>query len=169
VHGRFLAPLAPLAPLAMLALAGCADRIAAPNTDLGLTVWAEVSPTSISVRDTTSVLRIRVYAGNPSVEEIRIRSGGPPYTSTGDPSQSKGLASSFRIGTPDNLLNAGPNTDWFGDSVYVFPPLRVQYEEKTITLAEWRRGGWPLVPGSYRVRSWFNAREGRDATLTLTP
>jgi hypothetical protein len=59
--------------------------------------------------------------------------------------------------------------NWWGDSLYVFPPLRKRYDEKIFTLAEWREGGWSLVPGAYRIRGWFNGREGDSATFTVTP
>lgn len=158
-----------LALVALLALGACFDRISAPNTDVGLSVWAGVAPATLSVRDSMIPIHIRVYIANPSSEEIRVVSGGPPYRFTSDPAQSKGLIGSFRIARDTNQLNAGPNTDWWGQPEYVFAPRSVQASERVLTLAEWKKGGWPVVPGVYRVRGWFNGREGKEARLILTP
>jgi hypothetical protein len=155
--------------VALAFLGACSDSIVAPNTDIGLSVWAEVSPSTASVSDTAAALRIRLYVSNTSFKEIRVRSGGPPYGFTNDPAMSQGLWGSVRIASDSDALNAGPSVDWWGDSVYVFPPLDREYNERLWTLKEWRSLGWPLVPGRYRVRSWFNAREGRSADFVLTP
>jgi hypothetical protein len=155
--------------LSLLCLAGCSDSIAGPNTDVGLSVWAEALPASISIQDSTTPISLRVYVANPSYHVIRVVGGGPPYVSTGDPARTVGMWGSMRIGTDTNPLNAGPNADWFGDSVYVFAPRRIQYNERRITLRDWRAGGWAVLPGIYRVRGWFNAREGKSALLTLVP
>jgi len=155
--------------LASLALTACFDRISAPNTDVGLSVWATVAPARLSVRDTMIPIHIRVHIGNPSSEEIRVVSGGPPYVFTPDPARSKGLIGGFRIARDTNQFNAGPNTDWWGQPEYVYAPRSVQYSERVLTLADWKKGGWPVVPGVYRVRGWFNAREGKEAFLIITP
>jgi hypothetical protein len=154
---------------ALVCLCSCSDSIIGPNTDVGLSVWAEVSPTSVSIRDSTTVLRMRVYVGNASYHEIQVVSGGPPYRFTGDPNRSQGLWGSLRIATDADPLNAGPNTDWWGDSVYVFAPRHAEYNETLVTLRDWRAGGWVVAPGRYTVRSWFNAREGKSAAFILTP
>jgi hypothetical protein len=148
--------------------AACSDGLA-PNTDVGLRVWAEVIPASVSVRDSAAVLRIRVNVHNPSRRVIRVVSGGPPYVFTSDPAQSRGLWGSFRIACDSSPLNCGPNTDWWGDSAYVFAPRTTQYDETVITLRTWKEGGWALRPGPYRVRAWFNAREGESALLVMLP
>ena len=115
-----------------------------------------------------AAIRIRVYVANPSNREIRV-SGGPPFSFTSDPAESKGIWGSFRIANSMSPLNAGPNTDWWGQPVYVFPPRRAEYNEAEIALREWAAGGWALAPGRYRVRAWFNGREGESADFTLTP
>jgi hypothetical protein len=155
--------------LSIFCLLGCSDSIAGPNTDVGLSVWAEVSPASSSSQDSTTPLSLRVYVANPTYHVISVVGGGPPYVFTGDPARAVGLWGSMRIASDTSPLNAGPSADWFGDSVYVFSPRRVEYNEMRITLRDWRAGGWPVIPGVYRVRSWFNAREGKSALLTLTP
>ena len=155
--------------VALAFLSACSDSIVGPNTDVGLAVWAEVSPSTASITDTAAALRIRVYVSNSSFKEIRVRSGGPPYGFTNDPARSQGLWGSTRIANDSDPLHAGPSVDWWGDSVYVFPPRYREYNERVWTLKEWRALGWPLVPGRYRVRSWFNAREGRSSDFMLTP
>lgn len=138
-----------------------------PNTTIGLRVWAAVAPARLSIRDSTASLQIRVYVENPTGDTLRVRSGGPPYTFTPDPAQSQGLEQSFRIASTTNPLNAGPGADYWGDSVYVFPPHKVEYTEAVVSIRNWRAGGWSLSPGSLRVRSWFNGQEGSSAHLQL--
>jgi hypothetical protein len=132
-------------------------------------VWAEVSPARLSIGDSTAVLRVRIYAQNPGPDSLRLRSGGPPYVFTADPAESRGLEQSFRIASTGDSLNAGPGTDYWGDSVYVFAPREGQYSEAVIRLRDWRVRGYPLAPGTLRVRSYFNGREGSGATFTLVP
>src|SRR4051812_6335047 len=103
-----------LALVTLLALGACFDRISAPNTDVGLSVWAGVAPARLRVRDSLVPIHFRVYIANPSSEEIRVVSGGPPYVFTRDPARSKGLIGGFRIARDTNQFNAGPNTDWWG-------------------------------------------------------
>lgn len=140
-----------------------------PNTTIGLRVWAVVAPTRLSIRDSTATLRIRVYVANPTADTVRVTSGGPPYTFTSDPAQSRGLEGSFRIASATDPLNAGPGTDYWGDSVYVFPPHHVEYTEAVVGIRNWRAGGWSLSPGSLRVRSWFNGHEGSSAPFQVVP
>jgi hypothetical protein len=135
----------------------------------GLRVWAEVRPGVLSVHDSVTTLRIRVYAANPSYDALRVASGGPPYRLTPDPTQSRGLAQSVRIADATRPLHAGPETDFWGDSVHVFGPRETQYREFPVTLRSWRAGGWAAAPGEYRVRGYFNGHEGTSATLVLTP
>jgi hypothetical protein len=141
----------------------------APNTAIGLRVWADVAPSTVSIGDGTATLRIRVYVENPSGHTLRVRSGGPPYTFTSDPAKSRGLEQSFRIASATDSLNAGPAMDYWGDSVYAFPPHATRYSEATISIRDWRAGGWSATPGSFRVRSWFNGHEGSSAPFRLVP
>lgn len=150
-------------------VAGCADDPLAPNTDVGLTVWAEVSPSTLSIRDSLMPILIRVNVRNPSLATLRIQSGGPPYVFTRDPVETRGLWASFRIDCDAKPLNCGPNTDWWGSPEYVLAPRTTYISEKTMTLQQWRTGGWLAVVGEYRVRAWFNGREGWNATLVLLP
>jgi hypothetical protein len=154
---------------AMLTLTSCVDRISAPNTDVGLTVWATAAPAMLSARDTSIPIHLRVYVGNPSSDEVSVPSGGPPYHFTRDPAPNSGLWGSLRIGTDAEPLNAGPNIDWWGQSVYTFAPRSITFDENVITLAEWKRRGWSTAPGRYRVRGWFNGREGKEGMLIITP
>lgn len=73
----------------LTAASGCGENPLQPNTDVGLRVWAAVSPSSISIRDTTATLRIRVYVANPTSHEITVSTGGPPYVSTTNPQIAK--------------------------------------------------------------------------------
>ncbi len=154
--------------LTLLLVAACGDTLA-PNTDVGLRVWADVQPSSVSISNPSASLRIRVYVANPTSHAIQVVSGGPPYVFTGDPSASRGLWGSFRIANNQSPLNAGPNTDWWGQPEYHFAPKSAVYDEKVITLRDWRAGGWDLSPGRFRVRSWFNGREGESDEFVLTP
>jgi hypothetical protein len=145
---------------------GCTDAFAPePNTDVGLYVWAEVEPAVVSLRDPERLIRIRVLVENPTNEEIRVRSGGPPYVFTSDPAQSRGLWGSFRVVCEGHPVSCGPGTDWWGDSVYVFPAHVIEANEAEVKLS----AGWALVPRVYHVRAWFNGREGQSATLRVIP
>lgn len=156
--------------LVAVVVLGCTDAFApAPNTDLGLYVWAEVEPAVISLRDSTREIRIRILVENPSGSEIRVVSGGPPYVFTHDPTMSRGLGSAFRTACEESLLNCGPNTDWFGDSVYVFQPHLTRSSSRPTSLREWRAGGWTVTARTYHIRAWFNGREGQSATLKVVP
>ncbi|HUR00719.1 MAG TPA: hypothetical protein VM166_14810 [Gemmatimonadaceae bacterium] len=163
---RFLFLLATVA-----VLLSCGDSIVGPNTDVGLSVWTEVSPPILSIRDTTTALHIRVLVGNKTDHEIRVVSGGPPYVFTfgSEPLPHSGLWGSLRIATDSSALNAGPGVDWWGDSVYVFRAHHVAYNEQAITLLQWKAGGWPVKPGNYVARGWFNGREGRSTKFYLVP
>jgi hypothetical protein len=151
------------------ALLGCSDSLLAPNTDVGLRVWVEVLPRFASVSDTTATIRIRLYFENPSSSELTIISGAPPYRFTANPAGSIGLSGSIRIAGDADSLFAGPSTDWWGQPVYTFRPRSRSYEESLIPMKTWRSGGSPVKPGKYRVRGWFNGREGKSAMLILKP
>jgi hypothetical protein len=134
-----------------------------------LRVWADVSPARLSLSDSTAALRVRIYVQNPGGDSLRLVSGGPPYVFTNDPADSRGLEQSFRIASADDLLRAGPGTDYWGNAVYTFGPRATRYTEAVIQLKDWRAQGYPLAPGVLRVRSYFNGREGSSATFTLVP
>jgi hypothetical protein len=154
--------------VALLSVYGCGE-VLAPNTEHGLRVWAEVSPAVVRASDSAAVLRIRVYTANPSGRELRIRSGGPPYVFAGDPAQTRGLAQGYRLARGDNQFTAGPTTDWGWDTVYVFRPRASEYAEATIRLRDWHRDGTPPDTGRYRVRSFFNGREGASTEFEIRP
>lgn len=110
-----------------------------------------------------------MYVENPAAESLRITSGGPPYVFTVDPARSQGLEESFRIASTVDSLQAGPGTDYWGHPVYIFAPHDVEFTEAVVSLRDWRTGGWPLAPGTMRVRSYFNGREGTSAMFVFTP
>ena len=154
---------------AVVCLSSCDDNIIGPNTDVGLSVWTEVSPLYLSIRDTTTVLHMRVFVANKTNHEIRVVSGGPPYHFTNNPAPNSGLWGSLRIARGTDSLNAGPSVDWWGDSVYVYPAHYVDYDEQAITLRQWKAGGWPVTVGAYTARGWFNGREGESAPFFFVP
>jgi hypothetical protein len=155
----------------LLCLCSCGDDIIAPNTDVGLSVWTQVSPSVLSIRDTNTVIHMRVFVANKTNHEIRVVSGGPPYVFTfgNEPLPHSGLWGSLRIARDTNSFHAGPGTDWWGDSVYVFPAHHAEYNEQTITLREWKAHGWPAPSGNYLARGWFNGREGKSAPFFFVP
>jgi hypothetical protein len=148
-------------------LIGCSGL--EPNTDLGLRVQATVTPRLVSASDTTAVLHIRVTVTNPSDHDIIIVTGGPPYHITGDPAESGGLSHSFRIASATDPLNGGPSADWWGSSEDTVRAGRGMYVTHEVPLKFWRAGGWPLEPGEYRVRGYYNGREGQAAPFTIVP
>jgi hypothetical protein len=154
-------------PAALGLLAACSDNPIEPNTDIGLRVWAAVSPSSVSVRDTGAMLRVRVHIANPTTHEIRINTGGPPYVSAANPADSKGLFASYRFVEPGGVMRAGPASDWFGQSEYVFAPQHGKYVEAIVPLKSWIEDG--LQPGLYTIRSWMNGREGASARFSVYP
>ena len=156
-------------PLALLC--ACGDPIVGPNTDVGLSVWGEVSPPIISIRDTTTVLHMRLVVANTTNREISVVSGGPPYVFTfgSEPVANSGLYGSLRIAKGSDQLNAGPGIDWWGNPVYVFPANHAQADEQAMTLHEWKTRGYPLTPGNYVLRVWFNGREGKSKPFYFVP
>jgi hypothetical protein len=150
-------------------LVACTDAMA-PNTDVGLRVWTTVSPSSVSIADTAATLRVRLYVENPSMQEISVITGGPPYKFTGNPIPNSGLFGSIRIASEADSLFAGPSSDWWGQPVYTFKPRSAGYDEMVVSVKEWRsQRQMPLATGKYRVRGWFNGREGASSTFTLQP
>lgn len=65
-------------------------------------------------------------------------------------------------------LNAGPNLTEWGTVVDTIPGVG-SYTDYVFALRQWAADGWPLVPGTYQIRVWYNMREGQAATLTLVP
>ncbi len=139
------------------------------NVASGLRVWATVSPASVSVRDSTRSISIRVYARNPGRDTLRIVSGGPPYVFTTDPRDSRGLSYQFRTANAADQLNAGPNADYWGQPEYVFAPHTTWYVEYRFSISSWRAGNWATTPGVYSVRSFYNGLEGEPAGFRLLP
>ena len=149
-------------------LVGC-DSMGPSNTDLGLRVEASVSPRVVSLRDTAAVLHIRVFVTNPSGHDVIVITGGPPYSITGDPTESKGLSQSLRIASATEPLNGGPSVDWWGSSVDTIRSRHRFVAAQDVTLKDWRAGGWTVEPGQYRVRGYYNGREGAAAPFTVVP
>jgi len=156
-----------VALIAASLLIGCSGL--EPNTDLGLRVQASVTPRIARASDTAAVLHVRVTITNPTDQDMIIVTGGPPYRITGDPTESAGLSHSFRIANSTDPLNAGPSADWWGSSVDTVPANRGYYVSQDVELTFWRAGGWPLEPGEYRVRGFYNGREGEPAPFTIVP
>ena len=154
--------------LAAGVVAGC-DGLAPPNTDLELRVEATVSPLRIRLRDSAAALHIRVTVTNPTGEDIIVTTGGPPYRITTDPLESSGLGPSIRIASTTEPLNGGPSVDWWGSPVDTIRAGRGIYAEHDVTLEAWRRGGWVVESGEYRVRGYYNGREGVSAGFTVLP
>lgn len=137
-----------------------------PNTPAGLRVWVEVTPRRLSMSDPGATARVRIVALNPGPDTIRL-AGGPPYVFAPDPVDSRSLEQSLRIGRDANTINAGPGVDYWGQLEYVFPPAARDVAEYTLSLKAWVEGGWPLAPGVYRMRGYFNGMEGAEAELTI--
>jgi hypothetical protein len=152
--------------LAAMVLMSC-DGLEPSNTDLGLRVEASVSPRLVRISDTMAVLHIRVTVTNPADTDVIIATGGPPYRITRDPEESVGLGQSFRIASSADSLNGGPSADWWGSPVDTVRAGRGVYAAHDVSLKDWRAGGWPLQPGAYRVRAYYNGREGLPAEFRI--
>jgi len=158
-----------LAAATVLACVHIIDPREAANTDVGLQVWAQVSPLTLSITDTVSRLRIRVSAKNPGRDTIRVVNGGLPCSATLDPVIGQGLEHSMRIADGADDLNAGPHGDTCGTLLLIFPPRRSRSIDFYVTIKGWKAGGWPLVTQTYRVRSYFAGYEGYSTIFTLVP
>jgi hypothetical protein len=154
--------------LGACAVVGC-ESLEPSNTDLQLRVEADISPRVVSLRDSAAVLHIRVTITNPSDHDIIVPTGGPPYRIATDPEESTGLGPSIRIASPTEPLNGGPSADWWGTPVDTILAGRGIYAPHEVSLAAWRAGGWELKPGRYRVRGYYNGREGVSAPFTVLP
>jgi hypothetical protein len=155
--------------LLVAGLAVACDSMGPSNIDLGLRVEASVIPQVISLRDTTAVLHIRVSVSNSSEQDVVVVTGGPPYRITGDPTESQGLSQSFRIASSTDSLNAGPSVDWWGSPADTIRSRHRFVADEEVSLRQWREGGWAMQPGQYRVRGYYNGREGVAAPFTIVP
>ena len=166
-----VAPFARVAAclVAFLAVAASCNEALAPNTSIGIRVWAEASPAVVHLSDTAAAVHIRIFAENPTGAVIRLRSGGPPYVSTLDPSRGRGFAEEYRLALGDNAFNAGPVTDWGWDTVYVFSPHSREYAEAAIQVRSWNPNGVPPDTGTYVVRSYYNQHEGTSTQFRIVP
>jgi hypothetical protein len=147
---------------------GCSDGLEPSNIDLGLRVEAQVTPRVVSLADASAELRIRILVTNPGSHDIIVVTGGPPYLIRRDPTDGGGLTQSLRIATATEPLNAGPAVDTWGEPVDTIRAQHGEYIEQVLTVGEWK-AGWGVGPGEFRVRSWYNGREGESASFTLTP
>jgi hypothetical protein len=152
---------------AVILLLGCSG-FEPSNTDLGLHVEARVSPRIVSLSDPAAQLRILVLVTNSTGRDIIVTTGGPPFSITSDPADSKGLTQSFRIATDDDPINAGPSVDAWGEPLDTIRAQHGEYLEHVILVSEWK-AGWTVEPGNFRVRSWYNGREGESAPFTVAP
>jgi hypothetical protein len=155
-----------LALLVIVMLCGCGMEPS--NIDLGLHVEAQVYPRVVSLTDSAATLSMRVIVDNPTDRPIIVETGGPPFVITGDPTESQGLSASLRLGSAHEPLNAGPGVDWWGGSLDTIRAHRGVFYEKVVTVREWL-AGWTVVPGSYRVRSYYNGREGESQSFSVSP
>jgi hypothetical protein len=155
--------------LLVAGLAVACDSMGPSNIDLGLRVEASVVPRVISLRDTTAVLHIRVSVSNSSEQDVIVVTGGPPYRIASDPAESQGLSQSFRIASPTEALNGGPSVDWWGSPVDTIRTRHRFVADQAITLKDWQAGGWTVQPGEYRVRGYYNGREGAAAPFKVIP
>ncbi len=145
------------------------DPRQAANTDIGLQVWAQVTPTSFSVSDTVSRIRIRVSVKNPGQDTVRVDNGGPACDQRPDPVDGRGLLHSMRIGDDTRDLNAGPGADICGTTLLVFPPKRSRSWDFYVSIPQWKAAGYPVLTQEYRARSYFAGYEGYSALFKLTP
>ena len=110
-----------------------------------------------------------MLVANPSEHDIIIETGGPPFHITGDPTQSGGLFTSIRIANDEDPLNAGPGIDSWGGSRDTFPAGRAKAGDYTLRIRDWKAGWSSVKPGLYRVRGYYNGREGTSAEFILKP
>ena len=158
--------------IAAAASAACVHLIdprESANTDIGLQVWAQVSPIGISASDTVTRLRVRINAKNPGRDTIRVNNGGPPCSMPLDPATGQYLMHSMRIADENSDLDAGPRGDLCGPTFLTFPPRRTRSIDFYVTMKQWKAGGWPMTPKQYRVRSYFAGYEGYSTVFTLQP
>lgn len=154
------------------ALGACVHLIdprQAANTDIGLQVWAQVTPTVFSISDTVSRIRIRINAQNPGQDTVVVENGGPTCDQRLDPVDGRGLLHSMRIADDTRALNAGPGADICGTTLLIFPPRKMRSWDFFVSVKAWQAGGFPLVTQEYRARSYFAGYEGYSALFRLVP
>src|SRR3954462_3449605 len=151
---------------ALLLLVACTG-LDPSNPDVGLHVKAVVSPRLISLADTAAHPYVRVLVSNPSDQVIIVTTGGPPHSIHPDPVDSPGLLASFRIASAADPINAGPSVDSWGGPVDTIPAGESRYLEHLIIVRDWV-AGWTVVPGEFRVRSYYNGQEGESVGFTVT-
>jgi hypothetical protein len=145
------------------------DPRLASNTDVGLQVWAQVTPSSFSIQDTVSRIRIRISAKNPGQDTITVENGGPACDQQPDPVDGRGLLFSMRIADNATGNNAGPSADLCGTTILTFPPKKMRSVDFYVTIKSWQAAGIPAVAKEYRVRSYFAGYEGYSAIFKLVP
>lgn len=145
------------------------DPRLAANTDIGLQVWAQVTPSEFSVSDTVSRIRIRINAKNPGQDTITVDNGGPACDMQLDPAAGRGLLQSMRIADDTHQLDAGPGADICGTTTLIFTPKRTRSWDFYVTMKQWKASGHPIVTQEYRVRSYYAGYEGYSALFKLTP
>jgi hypothetical protein len=165
---RFAVAILVIAP-GLLSCVHLIDPRQAANTDIGLQVWAQVTPTEFSVSDTTSRIRIRINAKNPGQDTIVVDNGGPTCDVQPDPSAGRGLLQSMRIADDTHQLTAGPGADLCGTTTLIFTPKKTRSWDFYVTMKQWKAGGYPLVTQEYRIRSYFAGYEGYSALFKLVP
>ena len=119
------------------------DPREAANTDIGLQVWAQVTPTEFSVSDTISRIRIRINAKNPGQDTIDVDNGGPTCDVQPDPATGRGLLQSMRIADDTHQMDAGPGADICGTTTLRFVPKKTRSWDFYVSMKQWRASGRP--------------------------
>lgn len=149
----------------VLMIAACTDALG-PNTESGLAIWATVSPSVVSIADTSASLHITVNEWNPTWHTI-VLPGGPPYVFTGDPKNSHGIEESIRFADSAGAF-VGPGVDFWGQHEYPFEARTVKGTSYDMPLKDWFRVS-PPHPGTFYVRGYFNGQEGKRASFRIAP
>lgn len=165
---RALVAATSLAAALAVACVHLIDPRESANTDIGLQVWAQVTPLEISLTDTVTSVRVRINAKNPGRDTIRVNNGGPPCAMPLDPAQGRYLLHSYRVADDQSELDAGPRGDFCGQTLLIFPPRRTRSVDFRFTMKQWR-GGWAVGARQYRMRSYFAGYEGYSGVITVTP
>ena len=130
-----------------------------------LNIAATVSPDSAQLSNGELVIRIRVYATNPTGKRLSVDLGSPPYSS-GDPRTNRGTLFGFRVYKSGTLQLVGPSTDQMGNSsVAVFEARETKIGDFGIDLLA--PFGLGLSPGVYDVVGVFNRSTSVSARLVV--